>query len=99
MERGTELQETDRDRTVKQDGKGYVVQFLLASEQFSTRSCARCAGLLVHEWRDDVPGEDNQVLRCVQCGHRIDPLILRNRILLRAKPGTQGRYGMSAPRV
>lgn len=99
MERGTGLQEAERDRTVKQDGKRYVVQFLLASEQFSTRSCARCAGLLVHEWRHDVPDEGEKVLRCVQCGHRIDPLILRNRILPRSKVGAQGRYGMSAPRA
>ncbi len=99
MERGTELEERERDHIVNQDEKGYVVQFLLASEQFSTRSCARCTGLLVHEWRHDVPGEDNRVLRCVQCGHRVDPLILRNRILPRTKAGTQGRCGMSAPRV
>jgi hypothetical protein len=96
MERGTELQAAERDRTVKQDGKGDAVQFLLASQQFSTRSCARCAGLLVHEWRHDVPAEDNMFLRCVQCGHRIDPLILRNRILPRSKVSTHGRYGVNA---
>ena len=99
MERGTQLQEAERGRTVKQDGNGCAVQFLLASEQFSTRSCARCAGLLVYEWRDDVPDEDNKVLRCVQCGHRVDPLILRNRLLPRSKVSAQGRCGMSAPRV
>ena len=96
MERGTQLQEAERGRTVMQDGNGCVVQFLLASEQFSTRSCARCAGLLVREWRHDVPEEDNKVLRCVQCGHRIDPLILRNRILPRSKVSTHGRWGVSA---
>jgi hypothetical protein len=58
---------------------------LPASEQFSTKSCVRCAGLLVTEWSYDLqnPGRHNvEALRCVQCGNRIDPVILRNQIRL-----------------
>lgn len=46
-------------------------------------SCARCAGLLVSDWFYDLenPSEYHvKVLRCVQCGHRIDPTIVQNRI-------------------
>ena len=35
--------------TVTQNGNGQAMRFLSASEQFSTRSCARCAGLLVND--------------------------------------------------
>jgi len=86
-------QELERGRTTKEDG---YLEFLLASEQFSTRTCARCAGLLVYEWRQDAPDDDDKVLRCVQCGHRIDPLILRNRILPKSKPVPQGRWRVSS---
>lgn len=47
------------------------------------RSCIRCRGLLVSDWFYDLknPVEYNvKVLRCVQCGHRVDPTIVRNRI-------------------
>lgn len=70
---------------VKQNGNGHVIRSLPASEQFSTRSCARCAGLLVSEWYYDMnnTGELNvETLRCVQCGHRVDPVILQNQIRL-----------------
>jgi Zn ribbon nucleic-acid-binding protein len=70
--------------TMKQNENGYAIRFLAASAQFSTRSCARCAGLLVNEWYYDLDniGEHNvEMLRCVQCGHRIDPVIVRNQIL------------------
>ena len=67
-------------REAMRDG---TVRSLPASEQFCTRSCARCAGLLVNEWYYDLnnTGEHNvETLRCVQCGHRVDPVILRNQI-------------------
>ncbi len=74
--------------TMNQDGNGQAIRFLMASEQFSTRSCARCAGLLVYDWCYDLinTGEHvSAVLRCVQCGHRVDPIILQNQIHRRSK--------------
>ena len=56
---------------------------LLGKEHLRTTSCARCAGLLVSDWLYDLEntGEYHiKVLRCVQCGHRVDPTIVRNRI-------------------
>jgi hypothetical protein len=64
---------------------GYVSLPLRASEQGYTKSCIRCGGLLVNEWYYDLhnTGEhDVETLRCVQCGHRIDPVILQNQIRL-----------------
>ena len=83
MESRMESKEPKRGRIMSQSGHGHAIRFLLASEQFYTRSCARCAGLLVNEWCYDLPntGDYNaNVLRCVQCGHRIDPVILGNQI-------------------
>ena len=68
---------------MKQNGSGHAIQSLPVSEQLSTRSCARCAGLLVTEWYYDLhnTGADHlETLRCVQCGHRVDPVILQNQI-------------------
>ena len=56
---------------------------LLGKEHLQTTSCARCAGLLVSDWFYDLEntGEYHvKVLRCVQCGNRVDPMIVRNRI-------------------
>ena len=83
MERKMESGEAIREATVTESGSGHAIQFLPASEQFSTRSCARCAGLLVNEWYYDLnnTGEHSvETLRCVQCGHRVDPVILQNQI-------------------
>ena len=69
--------------TMTQNSSGHAIQSLPASEQLSTRSCARCAGLLVNEWYYDLDntGEYNtETFRCVQCGHRVDPVILQNQI-------------------
>lgn len=66
-------------------GPGHAIGFLPESKQFDTRTCARCAGLLVNEWYYDSgnTGEPNvEALRCVQCGHRVDPVIVQNQILL-----------------
>ena len=74
--------------TVTQNGNGQAMRFLSASEQFSTRSCARCAGLLVNDWCYDLSntGEHHaEIFRCVQCGHRVDPVILQNQIHRRSK--------------
>jgi hypothetical protein len=83
MERRTGSREVLRDGTVAKSMSGHTTRPLPSGEQFSTRSCARCAGLLVNDWCNDF---DNtglhipMVLRCVQCGHRIDPVILENQI-------------------
>ena len=64
-------------------GTGHAIRLLPASKQFDTRTCARCAGLLVNEWYYDSgnTGEHNvEALRCVQCGHRVDPVIVQNQI-------------------
>lgn len=52
-----------------------------ADGQFYTDACPRCTGLLVSEWCCDfwnVGEQQAKVLRCVQCGYRIDPVILQN---------------------
>lgn len=68
--------------TMKQTGSGHAIQALPAREQLSTRSCARCAGLLVTEWDYDLnnTGPHLETLRCVQCGYRVDPVILQNQL-------------------
>lgn len=52
-----------------------------AGGEFYMNVCPRCAGLLVNEWCNDFwnAGEQKaRVLRCVQCGCRIDAVILQN---------------------
>ena len=83
MERRMEAEKPECGGTMKQNGSGDAIRPLPASEQLSTRSCARCAGLLVTEWYYDLhnTGADHlETLRCVQCGHRVDPVILQNQI-------------------
>lgn len=83
MERRRELRAALRDGTVAEGGTEQAIRFLAASEQFSTRSCARCDGLLVNDWCYDLENTGEHiptVLRCVQCGHRIDPLILQHQL-------------------
>jgi hypothetical protein len=66
-------------------GTGHAIRLLPANKQFDTKTCVRCAGLLVNEWYYDSgnTGEYNlEALRCVQCGHRVDPVIVQNQILL-----------------
>ncbi len=54
-------------------------------ELIGTARCLRCGGLLVTEWcfdlLDDSGHLDIPVHRCVQCGERVDPVILQNRRL------------------
>ena len=105
MERKLESTESERDGTMKKDGSGQVIRLLLAREQLRTRSCARCAGLLVNEWYHDADNPDThdlETLRCVQCGHRVDPVILQNQIqssvdshpVRHARPRYSTRLGM-----
>jgi DNA-directed RNA polymerase subunit RPC12/RpoP len=85
MRRTIESQESMWGGSVSEGGSGLVVQPLSASRQLSTRCCARCGGLLVTEWYYDLhyTGEHKvEPLRCVHCGHRVDPVILQNQIRL-----------------
>ncbi len=83
MERRMERTEPTYGGTLKQHGRGDAIQTFPASEQLYTRSCARCSGLLVNEWYYGLQntGEHSiETLRCVQCGHRVDPVIVQNQI-------------------
>ena len=83
MERRMNLGEALRNGTMAEGRSGHAMPPLPASNQFDTRTCARCAGLLVNEWYYDLEntGEHSvKTLRCVQCGHRVDPVILQNQI-------------------
>ena len=94
MERRMDSREALRDGTMAEGGRGQAMRPLPASEQFDTRTCARCAGLLVNEWYYDLEstGEHSvETLRCVQCGHRVDPVILRNQI----RPLVETQHGRS----
>jgi hypothetical protein len=80
-----EMKETKSVETMIHNGIEHGIRFLRAREQLYTRSCARCAGLLVQDWCYDLinTGEHNaEVFRCVQCGHCVDPVILRNQTRL-----------------
>jgi hypothetical protein len=41
--------------------------------------CQKCKGLMVKEWRPEF-SQEAAVLRCVNCGLVLDPLIAQNRI-------------------
>jgi len=83
MEQGIETHELREVGTIDSLGDVQAMRFLAESAQFSTRSCVRCDGLLVHDWCYDLDNTGEHIssgLRCVQCGHRIDPVILQNQI-------------------
>lgn len=83
MNRGIGSREATGDGAVDQYRHGHAIRFLLVNEQFHTRSCARCAGLLVNEWCNDLNNAGKhsaELLRCVQCGYRVDPVIAQNQI-------------------
>ena len=85
MEQRMGSEEALRDGMMAEGGSGRAMRPLPASKQFDTRTCARCAGLLVNEWYYDLEntGEHSvEILPCVQCGHRVDPVIVRNQIRL-----------------
>jgi hypothetical protein len=53
------------------------------NNRLETISCGRCMGLLVADWCYDLENSGEyyvKVLRCVQCGDRIDPTIIKNHI-------------------
>ena len=83
MERTMAAEKPECGGTMTQNRNEDAIRSLPASEQLSTRSCARCAGLLVTEWYYDMHNTGAvhlETLRCVQCGHRVDPVILQNLI-------------------
>jgi hypothetical protein len=80
MERSMESREGMRERIVPENER--AMRLFPGDAQFSTDACPRCSGLLVNEWSYDLcnGGEYKaNLLRCVQCGYRIDPVILLNR--------------------
>lgn len=96
MEWKLESTESERNGAIKQHGCGQVIRPLPAREQLRTRSCTRCAGLLVTEWCYDLDNAGThriETIRCVQCGHRVDPVILQNQIrsLVDSQPLRQAR--------
>lgn len=46
--------------------------------------CHRCGGLMIKDYCIDLQDETGQidvtVIRCIQCGDVVDPIILRNRL-------------------
>lgn len=88
MERRMAPKERECAGTMKQNGSGDAMRSRPASEQLSTRSCARCSGLLVNEWYYDIHSTGThhlETFRCIQCGHRVDPVILQNQIGLQVE--------------
>ena len=43
-------------------------------------TCQKCKGLMVKEWRPEF-SQEAAVLRCVNCGLVLDPLIAQNRVI------------------
>jgi hypothetical protein len=83
MESRIKLKEVHGIAPVERNRNGYASRSLPPIDYFKTTSCARCTGLLVSEWCYDLEnvGKHNaEVLRCVQCGYRVDPTILHHRI-------------------
>jgi len=102
MEQSMESREAMRDGTVAERENEQAMRFFPGDEQFYTDSCPRCSGLLVNEWCYDfwnVGEQQAKVLRCVQCGYRIDPVILQNQRRLTVTDvhigETRRRYPMS----
>ena len=42
-------------------------------------TCQKCKGLMVKEWRPEL-SQEAAVLRCINCGLVLDPLIAQNRV-------------------
>lgn len=48
-------------------------------EEVGPMTCQKCKGLMVEEWRPEFSPEA-AVLRCINCGLVLDPLIAQNRV-------------------
>jgi hypothetical protein len=44
-------------------------------------TCQKCKGFMVKEWRPEL-SQEAAVLRCINCGMVLDPLIAQNRTAL-----------------
>jgi hypothetical protein len=54
-------------------------------QEVDAMTCQKCKGLMVKEWRPEF-SQEAAVLRCINCGLVLDPLIAQNRVIpLRAK--------------
>jgi uncharacterized Zn finger protein len=51
----------------------------MRKQEVSTMTCQKCKGLMVKEWRPEFSPEA-AVLRCINCGLVLDPLITQNRV-------------------
>jgi uncharacterized Zn finger protein len=49
-------------------------------EEVGTMTCQKCKGLMVKEWRPEF-SQEAAVLRCINCGLVLDPLIAQNRVI------------------
>ncbi len=81
MERGTESRESFGRGSMAEDGGRCTIQHVAAGGPGHTISCARCSGLLVNEWyygSSNAGANNIESLRCVQCGYRVDSVILQN---------------------
>ena len=91
MDRSTEAMESPCAGPMRRSGNEHATE---VGDQLNRRACARCAGLLVGDWCYDLrnSGEHNtEIYRCVQCGYRIDPVILENQGRSSAKHVGAGR--------
>ena len=67
-------------------------------------TCVRCGGLMVGEFCMDLAntagGLDVETLRCVQCGEVVDPVILANRAIQRARvSGSRKDHNSAGPQL
>lgn len=88
MKRRMESRKATRGGAGAQEENGHAIRLFSTGEQFLTRSCARCAGLLVNEWCYDLDYaglQQPEFLRCVQCGHRVDAVIVQNQMRPRSR--------------
>lgn len=57
----------------------------MTTRKATRQSCRRCSGYMDHEMCIDLESDSGHstfwVLRCIQCGDRVDEVILRNRSL------------------
>lgn len=81
MERKMESRESFEKGSMAESGDQCTIQQVTAGGPCHTISCARCGGLLVNEWyygSSNVGANNIESLRCVQCGYRVDSVILQN---------------------
>ena len=49
-------------------------------QEVNQMTCQKCKGLMVKEWRPEL-SQEAAVLRCINCGLVLDPLIAQNRVI------------------